>query len=557
MNTAATDAQHQDFTCGAFDADGVPADAGSLRRFLVGRDAQPVAMDPDELARELNDPLATLLFRQGRFPGTAEALLAELDAVVGAAQELGRETQFSFVVAEGSQVAKDPSNNFNRRPRFVVTRGRGAEGPDVIVVAFQPTGPLVEAVAWDDVRGGFNYYRTVGDNRDRGAWVWAGNSRHAFEPDTRARGPFESHPTGNVIMRELKFPWVHWASPKARMDERDFAAGDPRANHEWFRDEAGAYVLEESVVKPGITRWNRRRLDALAEAGTLDDAVPLFEQLLGSPDNKHHTVNLVSSPDSSADAVNDVLRLPLTFFVDFDGLSGVLGLEGPRAALATPGAVYRDALAKFGVVVRNEDAARSRPEGEDLFERAGDTHFAFVVPERAFEDVDFLAQLVAHPVGLVTRRLAACLLMVDFSNPVFSDVRASLIGHVPPGPITADRWPGFSQELGDRIAAAAGGAPDGAPELEFAALWQRGEDGWRNAANQLLLGYYGALSDRVGTTEGFEGYFRLAEARRNRVRQMMIDETPLLFAQTNLPADDLRNLAMARDGTVAVRGAAA
>lgn len=314
------------------------------------------------------------------------------------------------------------------------------------------------------------------------------------------------------------------------------------------------------MVKPGIRRWNRRRLDALASAATLDDAVPLFEQLLGSPDNKRHTINLISSPDSSADAINGMLRLPLTFFVDSDGLSGVLGLESPQQALATPGAIYRDTLSEFEVVVRNEDEARRRRDGEDLFEHVGDTHFAFVVPERAFEDVDLLAQLITHPVGLVTRRLAACLLMVDFPNPVFSDVRASLIRHVEEvagGPIPAGRWPGFGQELGDAIAAAAEGAPDRAPEREFAALWQTGEDGWPEAANQLLRAYYGGLSTRVETTEGFKDYFRLAEARRNRVRQMMIDETPLLFAQTNLPADDLRNLAMARDGTVAARGAAA
>lgn len=519
-------------------------------------------MEDEEIAGELNDPFATLLLRQGRFPATAEAVFAELDEVVGDDHPLSRRTQFSFLVAEGSQIAKDPSNNFNRRPRFVVTRGQGTEGPDLIASVFQPTRGLIELMAWDANKGGFNYYRTIaGGDGDRGAWVWAGNSRHAFEPETRARGPFESHPTGNVLMKELKVPWVHWHSPKARMDERDFAAGDARATHEWFTGSAGAYVLEDSVVRPSIERWNRRRLEQLLAARSLSDPVPLMEQLLGSKDNTHHTVNLVSSPDSSESAVTaERVRLPPTFFVDKDGLSDVLGLEG-SPEFTTPGAFYRQALETFEVVVRNEDEARPRDDGEDLFEHKGDTHFAFVVPERAFEDVNFVQQLVkpeegAPQVGLITPRLAACLLMVDFPNPVFSDARASLLANVPAGPIPADKWPSFSQELGDAIAAAAHGAAADAPESEFAALWEKGEDGWRDAANELLREYYKGVSAQLETTEGFESYFKLAEARRNRLRAMPIDESALLFAQTNLPPDELSDLVMTHRGTVSTRGPA-
>jgi hypothetical protein len=543
-------------TCQAFEGRSAPP--GSLLRFLVGKDDEPQTMVGEEIARELNDPFATLLLRQGRFPETAEAVFAELDEVVGEGHPLSRNTQFSFLVAEGSQVAKDPNKGFDRRERFLVTRGQGAEGPELLVSAFQPSRGLVELMAWDATQGGFNYYRTIGGE---GAWVWAGNSRHAFDPEMRARGPFESHPTGNLLMKELKVPWVHWASPKALMDERDFKAGDSRATHEWFTGNAGAYVLEESVAKPSIDRWNRRRLEGLVEAGVLNDAVPVMEQLLGSSDNKHHTVNLVSSPDSSESAKTaERLRLPTTFFVDFDGLSGVLGLEGPREGFSSPSAFYVQALEEFQVVVKNEDDERPL-NGEEPFGREGDTHFAFVVPERAFEDTSFLGQLVVPEegrpqIGLITPRLAACLLMVDFPNPVFSDARASLLRHVRPGPIPKEEWPNFSQELGDAIASAPESGGEDSPESQFKLLWEKGEGGWRDAANQLLRDYYQGVSAQLATSDGFEGCFKLAEARRDRVREMRIDESPLLFAQTNLNRAELRNLVMTPNGTVIDRGSA-
>ncbi len=88
-------------------------------RFFVGKDKAVQKMEEDEVARELNDPFATLLLRQGRFPATAEAVFAQLDEAVGGDHPLSRDKQFSFLVAEGSQIAKDPANNFERRVRFL------------------------------------------------------------------------------------------------------------------------------------------------------------------------------------------------------------------------------------------------------------------------------------------------------------------------------------------------------------------------------------------------------------------------------------------------------
>lgn len=237
MEAAGTVESSSEVTCAVLGRDPLPA--GSVHRFLVGKDQGPQPMSEDEMARELNDPFATLLLRQGRFPATGEGVFQALDEAVGPDHPLSKGTERSFLVGEGSQIAKDPSKAFDRRFRFIVTRGVGTDGPELLLSAGHPTrGGQVEVTAWDASQGGFNYYRTArGGEGDVGAWVWAGNSRHAFDSDMRDKGPFESHPSGNILMKELKIPWVHWASPKATVDGRDFHSDDDRPGHPWFEHE--------------------------------------------------------------------------------------------------------------------------------------------------------------------------------------------------------------------------------------------------------------------------------------------------------------------------------
>ena len=175
--------------------------------------------------------------------------------------------------------------------------------------------------------------------------------------------------------------------------------------------------------------------------------------------------------------------------------------------------------------------------------RPGDTHFPFAVPEVAFEDLAVLEEALAR--GLLTRRLAACLLMTDFPNPVFSLRRAALLAHVPARARVTDSASTFSDEMGDAIAAAAPATSEGSPEREFAVRWSRGAD--VDSFGAELQAYYAAVTARLRTQAGFDDYARLAEARRDRVRLMPISESPLLFARTNVPS---RAREMRADGTV-------
>jgi hypothetical protein len=502
-----------DTTCAAFRR--LPADAlrpDAIHRFVVGEDPRLRVLTSDEAAAELGDPFATLLLLRGVFPRTAGEVLEALDRESPAGDPL-REG-FVFLLGEGSQIALTPETGaVNRRLRFLVARGVGAQGADVLLSSFSPDEGDVELMAWDRRNGGFNYYQTVGTSS---AWVFAGNSRHALADPTQGKGPFESHLSGTFVMKELRFPWLHWHSKAAPILPSVLAQRPPFVGHPWVTGEnpQGADVCEIEVAKPGIERWARHRFDRfLADGGRIDDPARILRQVLATP-----SVNIVSSQTESRDAApGRPVDLPQTFFVDSEGLTEVLGLL-PPPPFSVDGELYLTALATAGA--RVTDGAG--------FVQPGDTHFAFAVPERAFEDQVVLRQAVR--VGLLSRRLAACLLMTDFPNPVFSERRAALLAHVPE---TATVPGDFSERMAETITAAAPATPEGSPEREFAARWARGED--LSPFDDELRTYYAAVAARLRTQDGVDAYVRLAESRRASVRTMPVFETPLLFVTTDLP----------------------
>lgn len=514
------DAAISDQTCRVFGRleGGQP---GRLLRFIVGEDASPRPMSPQDVLAELGDPLATLLLAKGIFPTTADELLDRIDGVTPEGHTL--RTERSFMLGEDSQLGLQAGeiDSTNRSIRFLVARGAEAHGPELIISASHPREGLVEVMAWDTTHEGFNYYRTL---REAGEWVWAGNSRHTLQPPTRGKGPFESHPSGNLIMKELKFPWLHWDSFKVHISPEVFPPGDVRRDHRWFRAVTGAEVCETAVVMPSIVRWTNARFEQISNGSAQLDPVRLIEHVVTCP-----TLNLItSSTESAAARLGSPVDLPPSFFVDVDALTELRLPVPPPIAVRSE--LYTSSLETFAF--RLTDGGFSQP---------GDTHFAFVVPERAFEDTELLRQAVAR--GFITRRLAATLLMVDFCNPVFSAKRAQLLKHVPSAPDGGD----LSETIAQSIIAASEQTAEGSPERDFARRWSLGDPGWESAFSDDLNSYYTAIQSRVTAQEGFDEYVRLAECRRNAFRQLPLFEFSLLFPETNLPPERLE---MTPDGTV-------
>ena len=499
----------------------------AIHRFVVGEDKAVRVLSTEEAAGELGDSFATILLLRGVFPSTAGDVLMALDRETSEGDPL-REG-FVFLLGEGSQIRMSAATAaVDRRLRFLVVRGVGAEGGDVLVSAAHPDSGNVELMAWDHRAGGYNFYQSVGD---RPAWVFAGNSRHALSDPTQGKGPFESHLSGNFVMKELRFPWLHWHSKAANILPSVLPPDPPLVGHPWVtaRNPQGADICEISVAKPGITRWTKARFQQLlGDGGVIDDPGRIMLQVLGTP-----SVNLIASNRESRDVVaGESLVLPQTFFVDSEGLTEILGLPAPPR-FAVDGQTYLRSLTTFDV--RHEDLSG--------FRRAGDTHFAFAVPERAFEDQAVLRQALA--VGLLSRQLATFLLMVDFPNPIFSRRRAALLRHVPSAARVVGGRSDFSDEMAGAIVTAAPDTSEGSPEREFAELWGRRDDVAFHG--ERLRAYYAAVTQRLRTQAGYDDYVRLAESRRERVRQMPIFEGPLLFPSTDVPPGERQ---MRADGSV-------
>src|SRR6185436_8896849 len=190
-----------------------------------------------------------------------------------------------------------------------------------------------------------------------------------------------------------------------------------RRTHPWFLQRKGANVCEAAVAEPAIRRWARARMARLAGAdGVIRRPARFMEQILGTP-----TVNLITSHTESGAAAGGAgtVDLPQTFFVSSRALTELLNLQAPPQ-FEVAAQLYAANLRAFGFALRDQNAG---------FEQPGDTHFAFLVPERALEDDVVLEQALAS--GLLTPRLAAALLMVDFPNPLWSRRREALLAHVP------------------------------------------------------------------------------------------------------------------------------
>jgi hypothetical protein len=389
----------------------------------------------------------------------------------------------------------------------------------------------LQVIGWDPHHEVYHYYE-----RRAGTWIWAGNSWHALTEPTRGKGPFDSHVNGALVMKELRFPWNHWHSDSARIQDTVLAPQDPLRHEPLFQQRANAEELERFVVRPGIRQWNEARLKrALLTNASLTD-VPLFlRQILETT-----TVNLTSSGQESH-LVNDrdFLTLPSTFFLNTEALVDYIGLNPEISPVQVEGRLYRESLRHFDFALQDGSG----------FRQPGDTFFAFLVPEVAFEDLDVLNLLLQRRV--LSPRFAACLLMVDFPNPVFSPRRKQLMAYVPAIAMLSPT----SSDLETRFVAAIEAAvertvlPQESPEQEFLAFLRLPDTDWQRVFAQRIEGYFAALTVRARTQEGFNDFVRLAESRRREFRRRPLAEFRLTIPVTNISLD-APTLQMREDGSV-------
>jgi hypothetical protein len=400
-----------------------------------------------------------------------------------------------------------------------------ASQPSILISA--PAGQragFIELMSWDQRKRAFNFYRRSQDAQ----WTWKGDTRDALRPATHLQGCFACHVNGVPVMKELRSPWNNWHSPDASIPPEAISDEAIRQSP-LFQNRSGAEHLEP-VVRGWIAAATAERIAAAMQGDTVTEAPTLLRPLFETT-----TVNLTSSSQTS-EGRTPTLSLPSRFFLNFDVLSGVLGLNVPPGfTTIVQRTLYTNTLTKFDF--RLEDGA---------FIRKGDTHFAFFVPEPAQEDVTAIRQLIAQQV--ITQPFATCVLMVDFPNPIFSSARGRLLQYVPAtGHIQAGRSD-LAERTAQAIVQAAMAQAAESPEGQFAALWQLSPTQLQKEAEKRLKQYLDAVQQRLKIQAGLDDYTRLAEARRRQFATMSaLNEFPLLLPKTNIPPTAVQ---MHADGTV-------
>ncbi|MEU5366861.1 hypothetical protein ABZ354_25930 [Streptomyces sp. NPDC005925] len=495
----------------------IPLEPGRLHRRISGRDDRARPVSADELAA-LGDPMAAGFFRAGRFPTTVQDLLSALPATATASRKV-------YLISEAGQIPPDAIGE--RDMRYAITVAVRDSQIDLLIstqAGGDPESAFLQVAAWDPAVRVFNFY-----TRFDSSWVWAGNSWDALEPDSRGKGCFDSHINGSVVMKELRIPWINWQSERATIR---LAEDDPLRHDPLYQEVIGAQRLE-LTVRSLVTRWTAARLAAVTATGVVDHPDRLLRHLFTTT-----TVNLAGTDRQSSTITADSqdLTLPTGFWLNQDLLFDDLGLSTQAAPPRAPAARYVAGLTRFGFRLEERHSSFSQP---------GDTFFAFVVPEAAHEDNEVVRQLVRT--GLVPARFAACVLMVDFPNPVFSPDRSLLMRYVPTTPTKMTELCG---KVAGTISDAARTLPEDSPESRFAAHWKVPEDTWPTAFGQRADTYLRKVTERLRTEDGYDDYVRLAESRRRQFRRMRLNEFELTLPVTSIPPG-APPLAMRENATVA------
>lgn len=488
-----------------------------LMSSIVGIDNEPRPMARDEI-EELGDAFTQRLLLKGEVPLTLRHLLNAIEALSGPEALPARKL---FLVAEGGRFGLTHPD-FPLNGRLAYSWSARFSAPDIFlstVPFLDDHNSLMQLLAWSDVDGSFHFFE-----RMDGQWFWMGNSFNALDPMSRGKGPFDSHISGTLVMKELKQPWAHWHSqnssiPLELLRDTDFG-GDPGLSQL-----DGAEILE-TQTKSAVRRWTRTRVKKDEAAGEIATPFRYLEHLASAA-----SANLVSSPQEFSKTMTERLRLPLSFFIDSDCLINVGRSFAantrlvPTMELSVSPRHYLDAIDDLQIGVEAHDQS---------VRINGDTHFCFLVPERAFEDIQTVAAIVEA--GWLSARVALCALMVDFSNPVRSRSRYSLIEHCPNSPVAA------GDEALDGLITGHASAP-GRQELER----YMGSEDLAGQVKRDLTSLIEAIQEQLLDPDGVHSILRLAESRRRAFRKRPLHE---FRSTTAHAAVDIGELIMTKEGSV-------
>jgi hypothetical protein len=528
-----------------------PVKARQLYRFLAGIDACMKPMAAAEVSAELNDPFGQMLSRNAGGAGVWPASISDLQQAIATALPSWAPPR-SYLVGEGSQIpaslldvkGQPVGRDGNRDFRYVLTWGANPSSP-VIFLSGVPAGipggtppPFLQVISFDPKKDDFNYYQFInnadviegGSNADRRTWSWAGDSTYARKPQTTGQGCFACHLNGGLNMKELTPPWNNWHSPQASVSTLNVPVA--MANDSLFQTLTGADNLQ-TVFQGAMFSYTQQTVKAaIAKDRTVAKPSELLRRLIATT-----TINFRASQIPSSGS-SDISALPNDFFLNDSTFHDVLFLKYQFPDQKT----LMIKRADFDQFVKNKQVALVNTNGTPKYIQPGATFFAFFVPAPAYEDTKAIQQLINNKV--ISDKFAASVLMVDFTNPVFSQPRSSLMTYA--AKITTGKADGtdIPNQFAALVTAAAAGTPavdpahvaKATPEQQFLYYWNQTD--WQAACVTQIDAYLQAVGIRIGTIAGANDYLTLAISRgiqfANDPRLCNLNEMSLLLPTSSL-----------------------
>lgn len=351
---------------------------------------------PNILA-ELNDPISVFVLRGGTgCPTSFKDTLAKLRIEDKAGCEMGGGQNMSTrMVSETGQL---DGGKLLQSFRAVLTR-RCSNRKDfellMSLFGVKADGKLpgsAEMIAFDPESKEFNFYEVA-----NGRWTYFGSSSDFVEKgpgqgDTRRCA--NCHTGGGLVMKELDAPWMHWTG---HFETPGIDKVIDANKNDLGSKESG--INMESLVRNGNAAWVKTRVtNALNPARS--DVKLLLKPLFCTVEH-----NLDNGADFDT---SNFSGIPVDFLVDPTFKS------------------FGSVSIKSDVYTAARDAAGFNVPG-----LAGqkDTIFKFPFVERSAADMEYTNELKSR--GVVDDDFIKDVLAVDFTRPVFSDARCSLLEFAP------------------------------------------------------------------------------------------------------------------------------
>lgn len=474
-----------------------------------------------KVAGRLNDPVAQLAFRDGEnCPTSYQDIIAKLrkNDTEGCDENTEGAGMTARVISETAQSLGMPTSY-----RAVVTRKCNSRPTHGMIfslfgvragAASLPSN--VEIMAFDESAGVFNYYET--DGREI---KWFGNSKDLLKgsPDGQTRRCAKCHAEGGMIMKELDTPWSHW---EGHMDTP--GAKELVDSNKALLGTKSSGIELEGVVKAANRQWNDTRIAHAREKLTAKEILkPIF---CTQEINLDNGADFFSPSDGKKGTCSNDKTVTCNEDVDCgDGNSCSTG----SLLSSVPSDAFLDKKLKgFGSISVSHDdyqallAARgSRVDG--MPGGIVDTVFDFIFPEKAAITMDYADKLVAA--GIVDEEFLKDVAMVDFTRPIFSADRCSLIEFAPNltgEDLTAEKIRnGFIANLGNPAA--------GSPALEL--LANLGNEG----GQQTKVDAFFTTCQGLDQSQAMNNFYDFVSQMRKEAAAMDVMEFPQTAPTDNNP----------------------